>query len=300
MNSLLASGSMATETADPLPPPEDDVPNTVPPIAQRLPNFETRLMATRQGTFKILHREAEPGETLQLRWRSPQLFGGFAMLSPLTVIHGQFPGPVMCFTGAIHGDELNGIEIVRRVAAGINAAELRGTIVAMPIVNVEGFHRRDRYIGSRADLNRMFPGTENGSYASRVAHALFQDIILNCDALIDVHTGSFYRENLPQVRGEMENDAIASLATSFGGMTVLNSPTPSGSLRGAATDAGIPAVVLEIGVALILDMEQVVTTVQGIRAMLGHTGVLPSDGKAPKDSPHFFAAHGCVAMQMAF
>jgi predicted deacylase len=259
-----------------------------PPLAAQLPNIGVRLAAPDHGPFELLDVYTAPGARSDLRWRSPQSYGGFATLAPITVIHGARPGPILCLTGAVHGDELNGIEIVRRVAANTSAEELSGTVIAMPIVNVEGFHRRDRYIGDRSDLNRAFPGSKDGAYAERVAFALFEDVIQWCDMLVDVHTGSFFRENLPQVRGELANDQVAALAAAFGGLAVLDSPAPAGSLRGTAVDAGIPTVVLEVGVSLLLNMGQVATTVSGVRVMMRRAGMLHTENQLADPLPAFF------------
>ncbi len=224
--------------------------------------------------FEIVGVTIPPGERRMLQWKSPQSFGGFAAPTPLIVLNGKSPGPVMCFTAAVHGDELNGIEIVRRLLDKLTVEELRGTVVSVPIVNFEGFHRRDRYIGDRRDLNRFFPGDPKGSYPSRVAYSLFNDVISHCDALVDLHTGSFYRENLPQVRGDLANPGIAKLAEGFGGLTILHNEGPPGTLRGASTRAGIPAVVLEIGVALTVNIEQVDISVDGILTLLRQLGMI--------------------------
>ncbi len=251
-------------------------------------DVKTKVQAEEAVPFKILGETIPPGERRRLQWRSPQSFGGFVSPAPLIVVNGERPGPVMCFTAAVHGDELNGIEISRRVLERLTTQALRGTVVSMPIVNFEGFVRLDRYIGNRWDLNRFFPGDANGSYPSRVAHALFHDVIVNCDALVDLHTGSHYGENLPQVRGDIAHSGVAKLVEGFGGLSVLQDEGPPGSLRGAATRAGVPAVVLEIGDALTLNIEQVEIAVDGIFTMLRQLGMLDRGLRLLEPKPTFF------------
>ncbi len=224
--------------------------------------------------LEILGETIAPGEHRKMLWRSPQSFGGFVSPAPLHVINGERPGPVLCFTAALHGDEINGIEISRRLLHKLEAKALRGTVVILPIVNFEGFLRLDRHIGNRWDLNRFFPGDAKGSYPSRVAHALFHDVIVKCDALVDLHTGSYYGENLPQIRGDLSHSGVAKLARGFGGLSVVHDSGPPGSLRGAATQAGVPAVALEIGVALKINVEQVEQGVDGILTLLRRVGML--------------------------
>jgi predicted deacylase len=269
-------------------PDEGEVVATSPTKVDTGLDFTAKFEAETATEFEILGEAVAPGERREMRWRSPQSYGGFAVPTPLIVLNGERPGPVMCFTAAIHGDELNGIEITRRTLQKLTAKELRGTVVSVPIVNFEGFHRRDRYIGDRRDLNRFFPGNAKGSYPSRVAHALFNDVIMKCDALVDLHTGSFYRENLPQVRGDLTHSGVAKLANGFGGLSVLHNEGPPGTLRGAATRAGVPAVVLEIGEALTLDMEQVETAVDGIFTMLRRLKMLDGGFRLLDPDPTFF------------
>ncbi len=223
--------------------------------------------------ISLLNSVITPNTFRTLHW-SP----GFSMSSintpvPVLVAHGAEPGPVLCLTAAIHGDELNGIEIVRRVLHQIEPSKLSGSILGMPIVNLDGFRRASRYMSDRRDLNRYFPGNPNGSYASRVANSLFHKIILNCDYLVDVHTGSFQRTNLPQLRGDLNNNSILEFSRHFGGMSVLHHPGGQGTLRRAAADAGIPAITMETGGPHELEQEAVSNGVKGIKNMLHNLGM---------------------------
>ena len=152
----------------------------------------------------VLGTEVEPSTSTRLSWSASESFEGIAADTPVLVVNGSAPGPVLCVTAAVHGDELNGIEMVRRLFYEIDPEKLRGTLIGVPIVNLDGFRRNSRYLTDRRDLNRFFPGNPQGSTASRVAHSFFNKIVLHCEALVDLHTGSFHRTNLPQLRANLK------------------------------------------------------------------------------------------------
>lgn len=218
--------------------------------------------------FRILGAEVPARTSTRLTWSPGEYIEVASGTAPVLVVHGRRPGPVLCLTGAVHGDELNGIEIVREVLYGLDADALSGTVVGVPIVNVEGFRLGSRYLVDRRDLNRHFPGNATGSSASRIAHSLFQEVIRKCDALVDVHTGSFQRTNLPQVRADLTNPNIARLASAFREMVILHAEGGEGTLRGAATEAGIAAVTIETGAPMELQPSAVADGVRGIRSLL--------------------------------
>lgn len=224
----------------------------------------------------LLNNVIEPSSFRTLYWAP-----GFSMSSlntpvPVLVAHGEKPGDVLCMTAAVHGDELNGIEIVRRVLHDIDPTELTGTVIGMPIVNLDGFRRSSRYMSDRRDLNRYFPGNPRGSYASRVAYSLFHDVILHCDYLIDIHTGSFKRTNVPQIRGDLNNPDILEFTRHFGGLGVLSHPGGAGTLRRSAADHGIPAITIEAGGPLILENDAVQDGVKGVKNALHNLGMYKS------------------------
>lgn len=219
--------------------------------------------------FTLFEKTIAPGEKRELRWTAGESFAGSNVATPLVIAHGVLPGPVLCMTAAVHGDELNGIEVVRRVLNDIDPQQLTGTVIGMPIVNLMGFSRSSRYLPDRRDLNRYFPGTMYGSAASRIAYRLFKQVIVHCDALVDFHTGSFDRANLPQVRGDLTIPSVLEFTRGFGATPVLHSPGTRGMLRLAATDHGIPAVTFEVGAPLRLEPEQIEFAVQAI-VTLGH------------------------------
>src|SRR5690606_10179010 len=174
----------------------------------------------------------------------------------------------------IHGDELNGIEVVRRVLYTVDPAKLNGALIGIPIVNLQGFRRSSRYLPDRRDLNRYFPGNPQGSSAARIAHSLFHEVMAKCDALVDLHTGSFHRTNLPQLRADLTNPDVAALSKGFGATVVLQSRGARGSLRRAAADAGIPAVTMEAGEPMRLQEEAVSHGVKSIESLLDSLGML--------------------------
>ncbi|MGB0955948.1 MAG: succinylglutamate desuccinylase [Panacagrimonas sp.] len=223
--------------------------------------------------FEILGTSVPVGTIRHMGWRANAGFGVLNEPTPVLVVHGNEPGPVLCLTAAVHGDELNGIDIVRRVIYGLDPKALKGTVVGVPIVNLQGFQRGSRYLPDRRDLNRSFPGDPNGSLASRIAHSFFEQIVRKCNGLVDVHTGSFHRSNLSQLRADMRHETIANMTHGFGEIAVLQTIPAVGTLRQAATDAGIPTVTVEAGEPLRLQPGQVTRGVQGIESLLTHLGM---------------------------
>ena len=222
----------------------------------------------------LLDTEVAPGTAARLSWSATELFEGVPVSTPVLVVNGAAPGPTLCLTAAVHGDELNGVEMVRRVLHDISAEKLAGSIIGVPIVNVQGFRRGSRYLPDRRDLNRYFPGNPRGSAAARIAHSFFTKIIAHCDALIDLHTGSFERANLPQIRADLRNPDVVTLTQGFGAMVILHSTPAVGTLRYAATQAGVPAVTLEAGGPSQLELNEVKHGVKGIETLISSLGML--------------------------
>ncbi|MEC4986014.1 MAG: succinylglutamate desuccinylase/aspartoacylase family protein [Oscillatoria sp. PMC 1068.18] len=187
------------------------------------------------------------------------------MLSlPVTVIHGIEPGPKLWLSAAIHGDELNGVEIIHQVLSQVNSQRLRGTLIAVPVVNVFGFIEQSRYLPDRRDLNRSFPGSETGSLASRLAYLFMKEIVSRCTHGIDLHTASNHRINLPQIRANLDDSETYRCAKAFGAPIVVHATTRDGSLRQAATKRGIPILLYEAGEALRFDTKAISVGVEGI------------------------------------
>lgn len=228
----------------------------------------------RAKPLRLLHGSVPPGTYQRLSWSATELFEGVPIATPVLVVNGSQPGPTLCLTAAIHGDELNGIEMVRRVMHDLNPRELSGAVIGVPIVNLQGFRRASRYLPDRRDLNRYFPGNPQGSQASRIAFSFFTKVVTHCDALVDLHTGSFERANLPQLRADLRNPDIVTLTQGFGATVILHSDPAEGTLRHAATRAGIPAVTLEAGGPTELELKEVIHGVKGIDTLLNTLGMV--------------------------
>lgn len=236
----------------------------------------------------ILDTEVKPNSSVRLTWNSEAAVGAFSEATPVLVVNGANPGKTLCLTAAIHGDELNGIEMIRRVIFAIDPAKLNGTIIGVPVANIMGFRRNSRYLPDRRDWNRYFPGNTHGSSASRLAHSFFSKIIMQCDALVDLHTGSFHRTNLPQLRADLSDENVARLAQSFGVIAVLNSRGNPNSLRAAAVRAGIPSVTLEAGEPMAMQSEVVEEGVTAINTLLAKTGMYGKQKRWNRIAPVYY------------
>jgi len=226
--------------------------------------------------LKALGVDIRPGTKHKLASMPMNDFVGMRMAVPVWIARGATPGKTLAVTAGIHGDELNGVEIARRVFVETDPQELSGTLVVLPLLNRHGFLAGLRYMSDRRDLNRAFPGSPNGSSASIIAHSIFKPVILRSDALIDLHTASDTRINLPQIRTNLQSPAALALAQHFGDGVVLNDDGPEGSLRRSALDAGIPSIIYEAGGVLVLEPEEIERGVTGVRNVMRHLGILPS------------------------
>jgi len=195
------------------------------------------------------------------------------MSLPVTVINGKASGAKLWLSGAIHGDEINGVEIIRQVVASINPHRLRGTLIAVPIVNVFGFIEQSRYLPDRRDLNRCFPGSETGSLASRLANLFMREIVANCTHGIDLHTAAIHRVNLPQIRANLEDEETKRCAIAFNTPVMIHATTRDGSLRQAVSNKGIPILLYEGGEALRFDAEAIRIGVRGILQVMDYLGM---------------------------
>lgn len=200
---------------------------------------------------------------------------------PVHVIHGKRPGPRLFVCAAVHGDEINGVEIIHRLLTSPTLKRLRGTLIAVPIVNVFGFINHDRYLPDRRDLNRCFPGSETGSLTSRLAHLFMQQIVDGSTHGIDLHTGTNQRTNLPQIRANLDDPETANLAHAFRAPVLLHSTLRDGSLRQAVSDMHIPMLLYEAGQALRFDDLAIRMGVRGILAVMREIGMI-RDQRQPK------------------
>jgi predicted deacylase len=190
------------------------------------------------------------GERVKIQLDYAALYDYTKLTIPVEVIRGKEKGPVLFISAAIHGDELNGIEIIRKLSKKKFLKKLKGTLILVPIVNVFGFHNQSRYLPDRRDLNRSFPGSKNGSLASRLAYIFMKEIVSKCTHGIDLHTGAIHRTNLPQIRACLDDVKTRELAEGFGAPVVINSNLRDGSLREAARRKKVSMLLFEGGEAL--------------------------------------------------
>lgn len=216
------------------------------------------------GSFQINGTAIPPGSRVSIEIPAGRLYTHTPMYIPVHVICGKKPGPRLFVSAAIHGDEINGVEIIRRLLNLPALKRLSGSIIAVPIVNVHGLIHHSRYLPDRRDLNRCFPGTGKGSLASRLAHSFMQEVVANSTHGIDLHTGAKHRTNLPQIRGNLDDKETLRLAHAFNVPVIISANMRDGSLREAAAEFGIPMLLYEAGEALRFDEISIRAGVKGI------------------------------------
>ncbi|GGY68907.1 succinylglutamate desuccinylase/aspartoacylase family protein [Marinobacter zhanjiangensis] len=234
-----------------------------------------------RAPFVIAGTEIKAGTRQTVEVPVAKLYTHTPLHIPVEVIHGRRDGPVMMVCGAIHGDEINGVEIVRRVLKNSTLRHLRGTLLAVPIVNIFGFVQRTRYLPDRRDLNRCFPGSESGSLGGRIAYLLRTQIMEKVTHIIDLHTGAIHRFNLPQIRAELKNPETVRMAEAFGAPVILNASLREGSLRAYADSQDIPVITFEGGEALRFDDVVITSGVKGVIRVMRALEMVPSK-KGPK------------------
>ncbi len=234
------------------------------------------------AAFQILDTNVPSGERRLLWLVLTESFVALPVRAPIHVVRGNSNGPTLCLFGGVHGDELNGIEIVRRITDRVEPDALRGTIIGAPIVNVPAFRLGSRYLPDRRDLNRYFPGDPSGSSASRIAHVFFEQIVRRCSHVVDYHTGSLRRTNIPQVRGDYGNEAVRSMMRAFG-LVGVDKQGRRGTLRHAALEAGIPAVLIEAGQPNLFNQVYVDAGVNGTLRLMRTLGMID---EAPAGEPN--------------
>jgi len=219
------------------------------------------------------HRIA-PGQTRQIKMPVVRLYTDTDISMPVHVIRSRREGPTVFVSAAVHGDELNGIEIIRRLIRQKTLRLSSGTLILVPMVNVYGVLNQSRYMPDRRDLNRCFPGSTTGSLAGIVAHTFLSEIVKHCQYGIDLHTGAIHRSNLPQIRANLKDEATRQLAEVFGVPVLLNSNLRDGSLREASVDWGTRILLYEAGQALRFDELSIRAGVRGIQNVLAHLGMI--------------------------
>lgn len=215
------------------------------------------------------------GERCTIDLPIARLYTHTAMTMPVHVIHGKKKGPHLFVSAVIHGDEINGVEIVRRLLKLKLLQKLKGTLIAIPIVNVYGFTNCSRYLPDRRDLNRSFPGSHKGSLTSHLARLFMDEIVDKCTHGIDIHTGSNHRTNLPQIRVVLDDPEVERLARTFGAPVIINARLRDNSLREAVIEKGIPMLLYEGGEGLRFNEHVINVGLKGTVAVMREIGMLP-------------------------
>ena len=223
------------------------------------------------------------GKVVQLDIPVVSLYTDTQVCIPVHVIRGRKEGPTVFVSAAVHGDEINGIEIIKRLIIR-NIKVMAGSLIFVPMVNVYGVLNQSRYMPDRRDLNRSFPGSENGSLAGIVAHKFLNEIVSKCQYGIDLHTGAIHRSNLPQIRADLSDPETKTLAQSFGVPVLLNSTLRDGSLREAAVASGTRILLYEAGEALRFDELSIRAGVKGVLNVLHELGLTRAKGQRRKRS----------------
>jgi predicted deacylase len=232
-------------------------------------------MPPSRSTFKISGHEIAPGERRLVDLPVSKLSNHTPVTLPVHVLHGQRSGPTMFVSAAIHGDELNGVEIIRRILRTLQPGHISGTLLCVPVVNAYGFIGRSRYLPDRRDLNRAFPGSATGSLAARLAHLFLNEVVARCEFGVDLHTAAVHRVNLPQIRADFSRSPrLKALSGAFGTEVVLAAPERAGSLRQSAREAGVDVLVYEGGEGLRFDEFAIKAGVDGVANVMLHAGML--------------------------
>lgn len=225
--------------------------------------------------FEFQGQLLAPGTRTTIDLPITKLYTHSPVCLPVHVLVGRKAGPAVFVSAAIHGDEINGVEIIRRLLLQRSLSRMHGVLLAIPVVNLHGFIHQSRYLPDRRDLNRSFPGSEKGSLAARLAYIFMHEIVAKCDYGIDLHTGAIHRANLPQIRANLDDPSTRRLAEAFGVPVLINADLRDGSLREAAASQGVPTLLYEGGEALRFDELAIRAGVRGVMNVLRDLTVLP-------------------------
>jgi uncharacterized protein len=247
------------------------------------------VMAKSRSAFRLGEQDIAPGTRATVNLPAAFLYTHAELSMPVHVVHGRRAGPCLFVSAAVHGDEINGVAITRRLMQHPALRRIRGTLLAIPVVNVHGFLNRSRYLPDRRDLNRSFPGSAQGSLAARTAYLFMQEIVGRAQYGIDLHTGSNFRANLPQVRAQLDDPETARMAQAFGAPVLLDAALRPGSLRQEAEISGVTVIVYEGGEALRFDELAVRTGVRGVLSVLREMGMLPPSPRPRRMSRRHFS-----------
>jgi predicted deacylase len=231
-------------------------------------------MTTDDGSFTYNGGRVAPGETVHLRYAVSQTYLGDPVRIPVTIINGERDGPTVFLSAAVHGDELNGVAVVREVAHDYADEVVAGTVVCMPVLNVPGFTTQQRYLPVYdRDLNRAFPGDQGSTSSRRIAHQVWSNFIEPCDYGLDFHTSTRGRTNAFHVRADLSDEEAERLAHAFGSNILINSTGSDGMLRTEATEAGVPTLTIEMGEAHRFQRDLIDEAHAGIRSVFAELGI---------------------------
>jgi len=229
--------------------------------------------------------EVKPGQSATVNLPVADLYTATPLSMPVRVICGRQAGPTLFVSAAVHGDELNGVEVIRQLLKRKRLQSIRGTLLAVPIVNVHGFLNQSRYLPDRRDLNRSFPGTAKGSIAARLANKFYKHIVSKADYGIDLHTGAINRSNFPQIRANLDDPGTMEMARAFGAPVIVNANILDGSLRACAAELGMPVLIYEAGEALRFDDLSIRAGLRGILNVMQFIGMLPPSKRRKPANP---------------
>lgn len=235
--------------------------------------------------FEIAGTTVGPGKSQNIAIPISDLSAGMQANLEVRVFHGKRAGPTIFVSAAIHGDEIIGTEIIRRVMKKLKPSRMAGTVIFVPVVNMFGFITHSRYLPDRRDLNRSFPGAEKGSLASQLAHVFSTEIIGHCSLGIDIHSAALHRYNLPQIRIASGNEELTDLAMEFGAPVVIEAELRPGSLRALAREAGVDMLLMEAGEALRFDEFSVLTGVNGVLRVLRKLDIIQTKRLGKRGAP---------------
>ncbi len=240
----------------------------------------------KRAAFQLGAHEIAPGARRTIDLPVSVLSDHTPVTMSVHVVHGRRPGPTLFVSAAVHGDEVIGVEIVRRLLRARSLNKLRGTLLAIPIVNAFGFMNHSRYLPDRRDLNRSFPGSAQGSLTARLAHLFMREIVARSDVGIDLHSAAIHRTNLPQIRVSPSKPETMRLAEAFGAPFILTANTRDGSLRQAAHDKGVDILLYEAGESLRFEERPIRAGVAGILRVMRQLEMVPGkDVRKPKAPP---------------
>ncbi|MBN2804240.1 MAG: succinylglutamate desuccinylase/aspartoacylase family protein [Deltaproteobacteria bacterium] len=243
--------------------------------------------------IKIGNEKFYGGESKKSMLEIASLYDFTKLYIPIEVIRGTKSGSTLFISAAIHGDELNGVEIIKRVLQKLKSRTIRGTLIVVPVVNIFGFNTRSRYLPDRRDLNRCFPGNAKGSLGARLAHIFMKEIVSKCSHGIDLHTGSIHLNNLPQIRACLDHPETDELARFFGVPVVIDSKLRDGSLREAGRKRKVTTLLYEGGEALRFDENVIRVGVRGCLSVMRQIGMLPkSENKPVPNTKKVYVAKG--------